>query len=122
MSYYIWGLIAFVVGLIAYSSYTPSTKPIVTATLTPVLASPVQIVTVDRTAQINSCIQQADDLYTESWKNNCQQQYNSCMASGVISSTQCYSWYGDTCSLGNTTATQLNTNWQRDKLNCFRQY
>lgn len=121
MSYYIWGLIAVVVGLLAYGSYTPQTKALPIAIPVEIKAAPVQTVSVDTTAQLNSCIEQANDSYTASWQNNCTNEYNSCI-SGGISQSQCYSWYGGMCNLGNTTAAQLNTNWQRDKLNCFRQY
>lgn len=121
MSYYTWGLIAVVVGLIAYSSYTPPAKALPTATPTEVKAVPVQTVSVDTSAQLDSCIEQANDSYTQSWQNNCTNEYNSCI-SGGISQSQCYSWYGGMCSLGNTVAAQLNTNLQRDKLGCYRQY
>lgn len=81
----------------------------------------VKTVSVDTTNELNNCIQQATDAYTASWANNCQSEYNSCVSNGV-SESQCSSWYGGMCSLGNTVAGQLSSNLQRDKLDCYRQY
>lgn len=93
-----------------------------TAQVAPVQSPVVAQPAVDRMAEIRACVQQANDAYTQTWNNDCQQNYNGCMSSGHISQTQCYSWYGGSCSLGNAVAAQLSLNLQRNKNDCYREY
>lgn len=90
-----------------------TTKPVV-------VASQPTVKTVD-TNGLNACLEQAEEAYSASWNNNCQSEYMRCVENG-ISDSQCTSWYGGTCSLGNTVAGNLSSNLQRDKLDCYRQY
>lgn len=114
----IWYVVAFAIIIYSATSYFVSAgKPVVTPT-TPTVQTTTK--TVDTTG-LNSCLQQAEDAYSSSWENNCQSEYMRCVENGV-SDSQCTSWYGGMCSLGNTVAGNLSSNLQRDKLDCYRQY
>lgn len=118
------GFIALVL-LVIYATNLPqgnSSTPVGTASAAQEIQPSPTSVPVDHSAEIQACIQQANDTYTQSWNNNCQSNYNDCMSSGHISQAQCYQWWGGSCALGNTVAAQYSLDLQRNKNDCYREY
>lgn len=109
-------LATVVVGIFMYTSHTTTPQKTVSfPTLTPTVN------TTKDTSGLSSCLDTANSTYEESWQQNCQANLNACIGNGV-SEAQCTNWYGGMCKLGNTIASQLSNNLQRDKIDCFREY